>query len=84
MADQNDDSEWEGRLVGCIGLGFLTAIATLAYQTWQFLQFGKWPALSLLSALRVVGSTWALDPQSWFGLYKVFDAIVMADAKRPW
>lgn len=79
MAKQHDDSEWVVfYLLASIVMGFLAAIATLAYQTWQFLQTGEWLALSLLSPLRLLKLSWALSPQSWFGLYKIFDAIPLS------
>ena len=64
----SDDSEWLHYLLVSILVGFLAAIVTLAIQTWQFLQTGEWLALSLLSPLRLLKLSWAVSPQSWFGL----------------
>lgn len=57
-----------GLLISLVSIG-----GTLGYQVFMYLKTGVWSEMSVITVMVMFGSKWASYPQSWIGLYNVFD-----------
>ena len=55
-------------------LWILTPIGILGWQVYGYLRYAVWNSLSVIDALRWLGSKWALStPTDWTGLYSILN-----------
>ena len=73
IAEQNAQM---GLLIFVISV--LGCIAVLGYQSFFYLRDGIWQSLSLISVANWMGSEWAANPRSWFGLHKILSWIPLS------
>ena len=57
---------------------FLSGVVLLGWQVFHWLETGVWTSMSINDALRRAGSLWAVNPQSYYGLHKLFNALPLA------
>ncbi len=73
------ERNYEEVFVGLLGVAMvLGGIAILAWQIYQYLKTGAWPAISLITAMQYCGSKWAAYPTDWIGLHKAFEMIPLS------
>jgi len=53
----------------------LPAFGVLGYQTYAWFAYGQWIPVSVITVLQYAGCTWAVHPNEWLGIYKLFRAI---------
>jgi hypothetical protein len=56
-----------------VALWLLTPVGILGWQTYGYLRYSVWNSLSVIDALRWLGSNWASYPTDWTGLYSVLE-----------
>lgn len=61
--------------VAIAALSFVLAIGLWIYQIFIFLRTGAMPDFSVISTLTFLGNSWALFPDSWFGLWTILGYI---------
>lgn len=53
----------------------MTAIALLGWQVYDYIKFGDWTSISVVSSLKWANipgaSDWAVHPSHWIGLHKI-------------
>lgn len=70
----NTTSEAERVVVILVSLALMiSAPCILSWQCWQYLKFGQWHSLSIITLLSHLDIAWANNPTSWFGLHKILN-----------
>lgn len=47
-------------------------IGVLVWQVLQFMKFGIWNPVSVISALELMKVQWAFEPNDWMGIHEIF------------
>ena len=74
MANIKVNNEEISRLISIFVL-LLGGYAILGWQIYEYLRFDTWPAVSVLTALKLMGISWATNPMDWAGLHRILNAI---------
>lgn len=57
-----------------VSLWLLTPLGILGWQVYGYLRYAVWNSLSVIDALRWLGSSWASStPTDWTGLYSILE-----------
>ncbi len=58
--------------------GSFVPIFIIGYQVFTYLQTGTWVPISIITLFKWIGMPWAINPQNWFGMYNILDAMPLS------
>lgn len=58
-----------------IAWGWVIATIVYGYQVYLYLKFGKWHAITIITFLQNLDCQWALIPNDWIGIWKIFNNV---------
>ena len=77
MSEQKEASSEEvGFIIG--GLIFLSGLAVIGWQIFNYMKDGIWNSVSIITAMQYFGNKWSLNPVEWTGLWNTLEFIPLS------